>query len=87
MKLRGEVGRLTSTNQVDDRAPDVAGSVGGEHNEHRHEEGCVPQVYAAYQEDPCPTDTAAGCQCGHAKQGPTPAGHSMQLTCEKSVAV
>lgn len=65
--------RLTSKDEVDDSAPDVVGSVGGEDNEHRHKEGGVPQVDTAHDKDPGPTDAAAGRPCAHVQDALTPA--------------
>lgn len=75
-QLNGGVKRLTSTNKIDDCAPKVAGSVSGEHYEHWHEEGCVPQVYAADHKTPRPANMAAGRHCVHAKDAFAPAHHS-----------
>lgn len=65
--------RLTSKDQVQDGTPDVVGPVGGEHDEHGHEEGGVPQVNAAHHKDPGPADAAAGGPCGHVQDALTPA--------------
>lgn len=65
--------KLTSEDEVDDSAPDVVGLVGGEDDEHRHEESGVPQVNAAHDKGPGPTDATAGGPCGHVQYALTPA--------------
>lgn len=71
---------LTSKDEVDDGSPHIVGAIAGEDYEHRHEEGSIPQVYAAHHKYPHPADSAAGSPGGHVQYAFAPAFHTMHLS-------